>query len=52
MTLEEANQIAKIVDEADGGCPYCAGALRHQLEKQFPQFIFGNQGDTVKETES
>jgi hypothetical protein len=38
MTLEEAQQIGKIVATADGGCDGCARDLVKQLNEAFPSF--------------
>lgn len=41
MTLEEAKEVAKILDEADGGCSHCAQCLRESAQAVFPEFNWG-----------
>ena len=38
MEKEEAIKICKIMLEADGGCPTCAGHLLISFGKKFPEF--------------
>lgn len=37
MTLDEAKVIVKIMETADGGCPYCALPLIEQFQKAYPE---------------
>jgi hypothetical protein len=41
MTLDEANKIAEIFDQADGGCSYCSRSLREEAQTIFPEFNWG-----------
>jgi len=38
MTLEEAQHVAEILSEADGGCQSCARRLFELAQNEFPQF--------------
>lgn len=40
MTLEEAQGVAAIVAEADGGCSSCVGELVELLNAAFPAFLW------------
>jgi len=45
MTLDEAQRVADVASEADGGCPTCASALAKLLQKEFPEFEWRFMGD-------
>jgi hypothetical protein len=48
MTLDEANKVASLFDQADGGCDHCAYRLREEAQTVFPEFNWGpNQYDEV-----
>lgn len=40
MTLEDAQKVADIVAQADGGCSTCVGALIYDLNNAFPEFAW------------
>lgn len=40
MTLDEAREIAAIVQTADGGCATCVANLVELLDEAFPQFVW------------
>ena len=40
MTLEEAQHVANVIAQADGGCPSCVHELIALLNDRFPQFEF------------
>lgn len=40
MTLDEAQKVADIVQNADGGCPVCVGHLVDELGRVFPDFVW------------
>ena len=43
MTLEEAEIIARICSQADGGCSNCVRELGCWLAKAFPDFLWSAQ---------
>jgi hypothetical protein len=38
MTIEEANQVIKIMMTADDYCPYCTSGLLKKFIKKFPEY--------------
>lgn len=38
MTQEEAEKVLAILNEADGGCPFCVDALVDSFKQVFPEF--------------
>lgn len=38
MTLEEAEKIAEVAEQADNGCPFCVEAMAEILQETFPEF--------------
>ena len=40
MTLEEAQKLALIAAEVDGGCRFCVGSVVRKLNESFPDFIW------------
>lgn len=38
MTKEEVESIMGILEQADGGCIYCAGDLTQKFAEAFPEF--------------
>jgi hypothetical protein len=40
MTLDEANKVATIISQADGGCSHCVEVLRELCEENFPEFCW------------
>lgn len=40
MTLEEAQSVADIIVNADGGCTHCVDVLKEMCESSFPQFLW------------
>ena len=38
MTLEEAQKVASVLAQADGGCSHCAMNLAREMENHFPSF--------------
>lgn len=37
MTQDEAAKVLAVISTADGGCPYCARDLLHQLHDKLPE---------------
>ena len=55
MDAKEINIICKIIEEADGGCPYCVTSLYELLLQDFPKhkaLILKNQNAFDKKTNS
>jgi hypothetical protein len=45
MTLEEAEQVARIASTCDGGCSHCIPELVGRLNAAFPAFVFEYRED-------
>lgn len=55
MTLEEAQKVAEICSEADGGCSHCTYELMLLCQEAFPEFVWNQkeyEGISVRETSS
>lgn len=48
MTLEEAQDVAYIIGEADGGCGSCVDCLLDDLGKRFPEFDWKSSFDSCE----
>jgi hypothetical protein len=40
MTYEEAQKLARILSQADGGCPVCVSDLTELVSALFPEFTW------------
>jgi len=40
MNLQEAEKVAIIIQDVDGGCPVCVGAALTLAKEYFPEFIW------------